>query len=98
MGEVTTVPVAPAMATGSMSSTAPPSMDTREGGRWTAPEFRSFEPTNPNFHSSLRWAAVLETRAGGGRRGGGGSSWPRHERNLAYVIGAPLAIWVLTLL
>ena len=83
MVEVTTVPAASAMATGSMSSTAPPSMETREGGRCTAPELRSFEPTNPNFQSSLRWAAVLETRAGSGRRGGSGCSWPRQDRNLA---------------
>ena len=83
MVEVTTVPVASAMATGSMSSTAPPSMETRDGGRWTAPELRSFDPTKPNFHSSFRWAAVLDTRAGSGRRGGSGWSWPRQARNLA---------------
>ena len=76
MVEVTTVPVASAMATGSMSSTAPPSMEIRDGGRCTAPELRSFEPTKPNFHSSLRWAAVLETRAGSGRRGGSGGAGP----------------------
>ena len=83
MVKVTTVPTASAMATGSMSSTAPPSMDTRDGGRCTAPDERSFEPTKPNFQSSLRWAAVLETRAGSGRRGGSGWSWPRQAKNLA---------------
>ena len=84
MVEVTTVPTASAIGTGSMSSTAPPSMETREGGRCTAPELRSFEPTKPNFHSSLRWAAELDTPpAGSGRRGGSGWSWPRQDRNLA---------------
>src|ERR1700733_5635718 len=49
---------------------APAVMDTRAGGMCTAPEDRSREPTKPNFQSSLRWAAELETRAGSGRRGG----------------------------
>ena len=74
----------------------PPSMETRDGGRCTAPELRSFDPTKPNFQSSLRCAAVLETRAGSGRRGGSGCSWPRQDRNFAYVIGAPLATWSAT--
>jgi len=30
----------------------------------TTPVSRSFEPTNPNFQSSLRAAAVAETRCG----------------------------------
>ncbi len=34
---------------------------------------------------------MLDTRAGSGRRGGSGRSCPRHDRNLAYVIGAPPA-------
>ena len=71
-----------ARSTGSMSSTAPPFIDTRDGGRCTASVVRSFEPTNPNFHSSLRQAAEDDTRAGSGRRGGSGVTMPRHERNL----------------
>ena len=65
-----------------MSSTAPPCIDTRDGGRWTAPEVRSWEPTKPNFQSSLRQAADDDTRWGSGRRGGSGVTMPRQARNL----------------
>ena len=79
---VTTVPTASAIGAGSISSTAPPTIDTRDGGRWMAPLDRSREPTKPNFQSSLRHAAVDETRDGSGRRGGSTVVMPRHDRNL----------------
>ena len=63
------MPVASAIATGSMSSTAPPTIETRAGGRWTAPVDRSRDPTKPNFQSS---------RPPGRRRGhalGLGAAW-----------------------
>ena len=65
-----------------MSSSAPPSIDTRAGGRWSAPLVRSLEATNPNFQSSERPAADADTRAGSGRRGGSTVTNARHERNL----------------
>jgi hypothetical protein len=63
-----------------MSSTAPPFMETRAGGRCTAPDVRSREPTKPNFHASLRQAALDETRCGSGRRGGSGLERPQRVR------------------
>ena len=56
-------------------------MEIREGGRCTASEVRSLDPTNPNFQSSFLHAAVDETRAGSGRRGGSGVTMPRQLRN-----------------
>ena len=91
---VTIVPCASASGAGSMSSVCAPSRETRAGGRWTTPVSRSFEPTNPNFHSSLRAAAVAETRCGSGRRGGSTGNMPRHARNLPYGNGAPAATCV----
>ena len=73
-----------ASGAGSMSSVCAPPRETRAGGRCTTPVSRSFEPTNPNFHSSLRAAAVAETRGGSGRRGGSTGSMPRQARNLPY--------------
>ncbi len=64
-----------------MSSIAPPRNDTRAGGRCTAPDVRSREPTRPNFQSSLRAAADDEARAGSGRRGGSMVTMPFHDRN-----------------
>ncbi len=54
---------------------------------------RSLEPTKPNFQSSLRAAAVADTRCGSGRRGGSTGSMPRQARNLPYGNGAPDASW-----
>ena len=58
------VPGVSAIGTGSMSSIAPPSIETRAGGRCIAPVARSREPTKPNFQSSLRPAADADGRAG----------------------------------
>ena len=70
-----------ARSIGSMSSTAPPFIEMRAGGRWTAPEDRSSDPTKPNFHSSFRQAAEDDTRWGSGRRGGSGVTMPRQVKN-----------------
>ena len=60
---------------------APPSRDTRAGGRCSAPVSRSREPTKPNFQSSLRPAADAETpgRLGPARRLDREHAAPREE-------------------
>ena len=66
-----------------MASTSPVAFDTRAGGIEIAPVAGSLDPTKPNFQSSLRQAAVEETRSGDGRRGGSTVTAPRQVRNLA---------------
>ena len=77
---VTMVPSASAIGAGSMSSTAPPPMPTRDGGRCVVPVVASREPTKPYFQSLRRRAAEEEGRLGAGRFGGWTSSRPRQER------------------
>ena len=72
-----------AIGAASMSSTAPPSIETRAGGRCSAPVLRSFDPTKPSFQSSERPAAEADTRAGSGRRGGSTVTIPRQAQELA---------------
>src|SRR5438067_1898682 len=90
------VPCTSAIGAACMSSTASPTRETRAGGKWSSPELRSFDPTNPYFHASLRPDTDAEMRSGSGRRGGSSVTVLRHDKNLPYVIGAPCAIWVAT--
>jgi hypothetical protein len=81
--KVTTVAGTSAIGAGSMSSTLPPTNDTRAGGRCSAPVSRSREPTKPYFQSSRRSAAEADIRAGSGRLGGWNGNTPRHDRYFA---------------
>ena len=68
-----------AIGAGSMS-VEPVAKETLDGGRWSAPDSSSREPTKPNFQSRERPEAEAEGRTGSGRRGGSTARRPRQRR------------------
>src|SRR5262249_6501740 len=88
---VATVPSTSLIGAASISSTAPPSRDTRAGGRCSAPVDSSREPTNANFQSCVRPATAAEIRSGSGRRGGSTVTTRRQDKERPYGSGPPFS-------